>query len=86
MQGHTMKPEGQYSVHFHNFGDADGLDPEFSGSEESFVRQCVITNSMSRGLVLHGVTRMKVDNNVVYNIEADGFFLEDGYEVQDDTL
>eukprot|EP00958_Prasinococcus_capsulatus_P029669 scaffold7601_cov417-Prasinococcus_capsulatus_cf.AAC.7 len=76
-----MEPAGQYPVHYHNFGDADGLDPEFSGPEESFVKRCLVINSKSRGLVLHGVTRMVVEDNVLYDIAAEGYFLEDGYEV-----
>jgi len=80
MMGHELFPIGNYPVHFHKFGDADGLDPEFSGPWPSYVIGCAIWKSVSRGIVLHGVTRMTVKKNVVFDIAREGYFLEDGYE------
>lgn len=73
--------QGAYPIHWHNqcYTLATGV---FLGDvvNDSYVRNCVVENSMNRGIVIHGTCGVTVQGNVIHNVRGQGIFLEDGVE------
>lgn len=70
---------GRYPIHFHRIGDC----------HNSYVKGNSIYHSFNRAVTVHGVNYLRIENNVAYNIQGHGFFIEDGVEennVFDDNL
>ena len=61
---------GRYPIHFHLSGDVFG----------SYVRGCAIHHSFNRAITMHGIHRLHVSHNVVFNVRGNAFFMEDGIE------
>lgn len=61
---------GRYPIHFHLSGDVSG----------SYVVGCAIHHSFNRAITMHGVHRLLVIHNVVFNVRGNAFFMEDGIE------
>jgi len=62
--------EGRYPLHLHLPGDAPDL----------LVKDNALHHNINRGLVLHGVSHMKVERNVCYKTKGHCFMLEDAAE------
>ena len=60
----------RHPVHFHMVSDA----------RDSFVKNCVITDSYSRAIGLSGVKNLLVENNVIYGSAGHGIFTGYGAE------
>ena len=62
---------GRYAVHYHMVGSVQG----------SFVKKSTIHHSFNRAVAVHGVEDLLLENNVVFDIRGQTFFLEDGVEM-----
>ena len=63
---------GKYPVHWHLIGNVS----------ESFIRNCSVHHTFNRAVAIHGVSDLRVQNNVVFDSRGHTFFLEDGTEIQ----
>ena len=63
---------GRYPIHFHMAGNVSN----------SYIRNCAIHHSFNRGITVHGVNQLRIQNNVLYDIIGHAIFLEDGAETQ----
>ena len=63
---------GRYPAHFHLMVDAS----------KSYIRRSSVHDSFNRMYVLHGVTKLRMQDNVGYRGYGHGFFLEDGVETE----
>jgi hypothetical protein len=61
---------GRYPLNFDVIGDASA----------SYVKRVSLHDSYNRGLVLHGVSGLTLDGNVVYNVMGHGYMTEDASE------
>ena len=61
---------GRYAIHWHMIGDL----------LQSYQRNCSIHHSWNRGVAIHGVNNLTMENNFVYNVMGHAFFIEDGVE------
>jgi hypothetical protein len=61
---------GRYPIHFHLSGNVNG----------SYIRNNAIHTSFNRGLTVHGVNALKLQNNVIYKAMGHSIFIEDGSE------
>lgn len=61
---------GRYPFHWHKLGDAHG----------QYIRNSVIRDSFQRCIVVHNTNYATVQNNVCYNHNGHGIFLEEGNE------
>lgn len=46
----------------------------------SYVRGCAIHHTFNRAVTVHGVSRLLVERNVVYDVMGHAYFIEDGIE------
>ena len=63
---------GKYPIHFHLVGDVAA----------SYVRNCSIHRANNRAIAVHGVTRLRVEWNVVFDVRGHAIFIEDGTETR----
>jgi hypothetical protein len=63
---------GRYPIHFHMAGNI----------ADSYIRKCAIHQTFNRGITIHGVHQLRVQNNVIYDTLGHTIFLEDGGETQ----
>jgi hypothetical protein len=61
---------GRYPIHFHLAGNVNG----------SYIKNNAIHNSFNRGITIHGVQHLHLENNVIYKEMGHGIFIEDGVE------
>lgn len=61
---------GRYALHYHMIGNV----------RRSYVRSNSFHHSWNRGLALHGVNFLRVENNVAFKVHGHSFFIEDGVE------
>ena len=61
---------GRYPIHFHMAGNV----------ADSYIKNNAIHEAFNRGITVHGVQNLLVDNNVLYGIDGHAVFLEDGIE------
>jgi hypothetical protein len=61
---------GRYPIHFHLAGNVNG----------SYIKNNAIHNSFNRGITIHGVQHLHLENNVIYKEMGHGVFIEDGVE------
>lgn len=61
---------GRYPLHWHLSGDVKG----------QYITNNSIHNSFHKGITLHGTQNAWVENNVVFETQGHGIFLEDGTE------
>ena len=61
---------GRYPIHFHMIGIVD----------ESYVRNCAVHHTFNRAYTIHGVHKLRVQNNVAYNVMGHTYFIEDSIE------
>ena len=57
---------GKYPIHFHLVGDVSA----------SYVRNCSIHRANNRAIAVHGVTRLRVEWNVVFDVRGHAIFIE----------
>ena len=73
----------RYPVHWHHagyVGEKGGYD------DPSYVESVSIHDSFSRFVTIHGTHEAMVKNTVGYNCFGHGYFLEDGYETENQLL
>ena len=63
---------GRYCIHFHMHGDAS----------LSRLKGNSIHHSFHRAIAVHGTHRLRIENNVAYDISGHAYFLEDGIEME----
>lgn len=63
--------QGRYSVHFHLAKDMAG----------SYVRNSSIHHAYQRGLVIHQTDSVEVEDNVIFDVYGNGYYLEDSIEI-----
>ena len=63
---------GRYCIHFHMHGDAS----------RSYLRGNAVHHSFHRAVAIHGTHRLRLIDNVAYNIEGHAYFMEDGIEME----
>lgn len=61
---------GNYPVHFHHTGNAEG----------SYFKNSSIHHTFQRGLVVHQTDNLLVEGNTIYDTMSHSYFLEDGVE------
>jgi hypothetical protein len=61
---------GRYPIHFHLSGNVNG----------SYIRNNAIHQTYNRGITIHGVHYLTIQNNVVYNSMGHSVFIEDAVE------
>lgn len=61
---------GTYPIHFHMLGNA----------KQSFIKGISIHKAFNRGITLHAVNYLTIDNNVLYNVKGHSIFVEDSVE------
>jgi len=61
---------GRYPLHLH----LTGLNPT------SYIKGCSIRRTFMRGITVHGTHSATIKDNVLYNVMAHGYFIEDGNE------
>ena len=66
-QAHKL---GRYPIHFHMAGNVHG----------SYIKGCAIHQAFNRGITIHGVQALTVQDNVLYHVLGHTIFLEDGAE------
>ncbi len=85
---------GRYPFHWHMHAyqqatgypcdaepDVNAPDPAYlSYATDQYFRKNSIHESRNRGIVIHGTNHVEVSDNVLYDIEGHGIFLEDGSE------
>ena len=64
--------KGKYPINFHELGVCD----------ESYIRGNSIWKSFNRGVAIHGVHNLRVQNNVFYDIMGHAVFIEDAIETK----
>ena len=62
---------GKYPIHFHLIGVVT----------HSYVRRTSVHHSFNRGVAVHGVTQLRVEDSVLFDIRGHAVFLEDGTEM-----
>ena len=63
--------EGRYPVHWHEVGNGSG----------QYIKNSTVRDSYHRGIVTHGTSNVRVENNVAYDIMSHGFVVsENGRE------
>ena len=63
---------GKYPIHFHLAGNVS----------KSYVDNCSVHVGFNRAVAIHGVSNLRFQNNVVFNIRGHAVFLEDGTETR----
>jgi len=63
---------GRYPIHFHMIGSVT----------KSYIRNNAIHQTYNRGIVLHGVHYLTIQNNVVYKAMGHTIFIEDAVETK----
>ncbi|QDZ24800.1 fibrocystin-L [Chloropicon primus] len=63
---------GRYCIHFHMHGDA----------QRSYLKGNSVHHSFHRAVAVHGTHRLRLLENIAYNIEGHAYFLEDGIETE----
>mmetsp|Transcript_4311 Transcript_4311/g.10607 ORF Transcript_4311/g.10607 Transcript_4311/m.10607 type:complete len:3581 (-) Transcript_4311:97-10839(-) len=63
---------GRYPIHYHLLGDVS----------TSYIRNSAIHHSFNRAVTIHGVTNLRVEGNVAYDVMGHTFFIEDGIETK----
>jgi hypothetical protein len=61
---------GRYPIHFHMSGNVQG----------SYIRNNAIHQTYNRGVTIHGVYYLAIQNNVIYNSMGHSVFIEDAIE------
>ena len=61
---------GRYAIHWHMIGNL----------RESYQRNVSVHHSWNRGVAIHGVNYLRLENNLVYHAMGHNFFIEDGPE------
>ena len=67
---------GRYPIHFHMIGEVTN----------SYVRSCSIHHTYNRAVTMHGVHRLRVEDNVAYDTMGHTYFLEDGVETKNEIV
>lgn len=69
---------GRYPFHWHMLSyEGNQTLPDATGQ---YIRNSSVNTSSNRGIVIHGTNGVEVSNNVIYDINGHGIFLEDGVE------
>ncbi len=68
---------GHYPVHFHLARKTARTDP----TQNAFVKDCSIWDSMTRWIVIHGTQDITLARNVGYESIGHGYYLEDASEI-----
>lgn len=58
----------------------DNVNPDLGPAAGQYFRRNSIVESRNRGVVIHGTNGVEVSENVLYDIQGHGIFLEDGAE------
>ena len=61
---------GRYAIHWHMVGNL----------RESFQRNVSVHHSWNRGVAIHGINYLRLENNFAYQVMGHTFFIEDGPE------
>ncbi len=61
---------GSYPIHFHLLGDAEG----------QYVTNVSVHDTYNKGVTIHGTSNVLFEDNVIFNTNGHGLFLEDGAE------
>ena len=60
---------GRYPIHFHFLKDSS-----------SYVKDCSVHHVFNRAIVIHHTNRVRIENNVLFNVLGGSIFIEDGIE------
>ena len=74
VQGENMgqlNTMGRYPFHLHLIGE---------NGKNSFIQDCLVTNSNFRAYTLHGVNNTRLSRSVAYNVKGFAVYLEDAVE------
>lgn len=84
---------GRYPLHAHmqSYNMPNGPDLPSDGvflgnATKTWIRNCVVRQSVQRAYVLHGTCGARLHNNVAYDIKGHAFFLEDGSEIYNELI
>jgi hypothetical protein len=61
---------GRYAIHFHLIGEV----------HKSYVKRVSFRWGFNRAVTFHGISYLKVEDNVALNVMGHNFFIEDGIE------
>ncbi len=64
---------GRYPFHLHMMGNG-------SNSIQSYFQDCSVIDSQFRAYVIHGTNSSRISRNIAYNVNGNGYYLEDGVE------
>ena len=67
---------GRYPIHYHMLGDVS----------DSYVRGCSIHHTFNRGVALHGVHYLSVEDNVAFHTMGHTYFVEDAIETHNQLV
>lgn len=77
-RGGQLSHVRRYPFHWHNLS-YEGLT-EIGDALGQYFRNSVINESSQRGVVIHGTNGLHIENNIIYNVQGHGIFLEDAVE------
>jgi hypothetical protein len=75
---------GRYPFHAHMLSYNEDTGALTADATTSYVKKCVVWDSVNRAYTIHGTCGMVWHDNIAYDIDGHAFFLEDGSEQRND--